>query len=205
MSIEAWLFHRAAGAEVFDFAGGAAALGRADGAGALRLGAGAVLVAGLLGAGGAPALAGDACSGTYMTSVLQPVSVPLAVALAEAPDNPALAASFLAGLRNAGGQIDPSSQYRLSLLFTLSTPGSGSSQGTVYNNFSWADQGGHLADVTASTVNLSAHVMDTSSYAYVWIASATCAVHVPNAGAVAGELGAMIGRTLGRAVPNGAL
>lgn len=156
-------------------------------------------------AGGGAALAGEACTGTYTTSVLQPVSFPVTVAMADAPENPALAASFLSGLRSAGAQTDPSSPYRLTLLFTLVTPASGAAPGTVYNNFTWADQSGTLANTGASTVNVSAHVMDTSSFSYVWIASVQCTIQVRNATSVARELGTLIGRTLGRSVPNGAL
>jgi hypothetical protein len=167
--------------------------------------AGAILAASLLASGGGPALAGDACGGTYTTSVLQQVPLPLTVALAEAPENPALAERFVAGMRAGGARIDPASSLRMDLLFTLSTPASGATQGTVYNNFNWADQGGALADVTAGRVSLSAHVMDISSYAYVWVATAQCDIRTQDAGAVAAELGAFIGRTLGQNVPNGAL
>ena len=168
-------------------------------------GAGAILAAaGLLAAGG-PALAGEACSGSYTTSLLQQVPLPLTISLAEAPVNPGLANRFLAGLQAGGAKVDPSSPLRLDLVFTVATPESGPLKGTVYNNFSWADQGGSLVDAKASTVNLMAHLVDRSSYAYVWIATAQCTVKVPDGGAVASELGAFIGRTLGREVPNGKL
>jgi hypothetical protein len=152
---------------------------------------------------GGPALAGDACSGTYMTSVMQPIPVPPTVALAEAPENPALADRFLGGLRAGGALLDPSSPLKLGLLFTLATRASGPLQGTVYSGFNWADQGGHLADINAASVNLTVNLVDSTSAAYVWIASAQCAIKVPDAGAVAAELGNLIGRTLGRDVQNG--
>jgi hypothetical protein len=47
--------------------------------------------------------------------------------------------------------------------------------------------------------------MDANTYAYVWAISAGCRIKVPGAGAVAYELGRIIGSTLGRAVQNGTL
>ena len=167
--------------------------------------AGLLLAAGLLASSGAPALAGDACSGTYTTSVMQEIPLPVTIAVAEAPANPGLADRFMAGLRAGGAQVNQSSPLRLDLVFTLSTPASGPQQGTVYNNFTWADQGGAFVDVNASIVNITVHVVDTASYAYVWIATAECTVKVRDGGAVATELGAFIGRTLGRNVPSGRL
>ena len=167
--------------------------------------AGAMLAAGSIAASGGPALAGDACTGTYMTSVMQPVSLPVTVAFADAPENPALANHFLAGLRAGGALVDPSSPLKLGLLFTLSTAASGPLQGTTYNNFNWADNGGALADIHASIVNVTANLVDRNSAAYVWIASAQCTVKVHDGAAVATELGNLIGRTLGRSVPNGTL
>lgn len=164
-----------------------------------------LLAAGLLVSSGMPALAGDACSGTYSTSLLQQVPLPVTIALAEAPVNPGMANQFIAGLRSAGAQIDQTSPFRLDLVFTVATPASGPLQGTVFNNFTWADQGGSLVDVNASTVNLMAHLVDTTSYAYIWIATAQCIIKVRDGAAVASELGAFIGRTLGREVPNGKL
>ena len=161
----------------------------------------AVLVAGLSG----PALAGSACSGTYSTSLLQPVPLPVTISLAQPPVNPGLADRFLAGLRAGGAVVDQSSPLRLDLVFTVATPASGPLNGTVYNNFSWADQGGALVDVNASTVNLMAHLVDVSSYAYIWIATARCTINTRDGAAVADELGALIGRTLGRDLPNGRL
>ncbi len=167
--------------------------------------AGAMLAAALLALSTGPALAGDACSGSYTTSLLQQVPLPVTIALAEAPENPALAEHFLAGLRAGGAQIDPSSPLRLGLVFTLATASSSPGQGSVYNNFTWADQGGALADINASTVTITANLVDSSSAAYVWIGSARCIIKVSDGGAVATELGAFIGRTLGRNVPNGTL
>jgi hypothetical protein len=52
---------------------------------------------------------------------------------------------------------------------------------------------------------MTAKVMEANTYAYVWAISASCNIRVPSAGAVAYELGQIIGRTLGRAVQNGML
>lgn len=167
--------------------------------------AGILLAAGLAACGAGPALAGSACTGTYTTSVLQPVPLPATIAMAETPVNPGLASQFLAGLQASGVQVDPAARLRLDLVFTIVTPTSGPSQGAVYNNFTWADQGGALIDVDASTINLSAQLMDTSAYAYVWIATARCTIQSRDAGAVSKELGNFIGRTIGRNVPDGRL
>jgi hypothetical protein len=168
----------------------------------LQSAAGALLAAALL-IPAAPAWAGAACSGVYATTVLQQVPLPMKIAPAQAPENPKLAERFMDGLRSAGGQIDPGSPLRLNLIFTTATPASGPMQGQVYNNFSWADQNGAFLDTSASVVRITAQVMDSSSYAYVWIATAQCTVTTRDSGAVAAELGALIGRTLGRSESNG--
>ncbi len=167
--------------------------------------AGAMLAVGLLVAPAGPALAGDACKGTFMTSVMQPIPLPAKIALADAPENPALADHFLAGLRAGGAEVDPASPFKLGLLFTIATPSSGPLQGTTYNNFNWADNGGTLVDINASTVNITANLVDSNSAAYVWIASAQCIIKVRDGAEVATELGNLIGRTLGRNVQNGTL
>jgi hypothetical protein len=167
----------------------------------LQSAAGALVVALLISA--APAWAGDACSGVYATTVLQQIPLPMKIAPSQAPENQKLAGRFTDGLRSAGGQIDPGSPLRLNLIFTIATPASGPMQGQVYDNFSWADQNGAFLDASASVVRITAQVMDTSSYAYVWIATAQCTVTTRDSGAVAAELGALIGRTLGRSESNG--
>ncbi len=157
----------------------------------------------LLGAPAAPAWAGSACQGTYMASVMQQVRLPMTFAFAQAAENRQLAESFLAGLRGAGAAIDPASPLRLTLVFTVTTPASGPMQGRAYNNFSWGDEKGSFQDINASVINVTGQVMDVSSFAYVWIVSAQCTVKVHDTGAVATELGALIGRTLGRDVQDG--
>lgn len=168
----------------------------------LRAIAGGLLAAALF-IPAAPAWAGDACSGVYQTTVLRQVPLPIKITPAQAPVNPKLTDSFMDGLRGAGGQVDPNSPFQLNLIFTVATPASGPMQGQVYNNFSWADQNGSFLDTSASVISITAQVMDTTSYAYVWIAAARCTIKVKDSGAVAAELGALIGRTLGRAVSNG--
>jgi hypothetical protein len=165
--------------------------------------AGVLLAAALLGISGAPAWAGDACSGTYSTSVMQRVPLPMTLTFMQTGENRKLAQRFLDGLRSEGGQVDPASPLRLNLVFTITTPAAGPMQGQSYNNFSWADQNGQFADISAGIVNVTAQVMDITSYAYVWVASAQCIVKVRDGGAVAAELGALIGRTLGRDEPSG--
>ena len=163
----------------------------------------AVALAGLLAIGCTPALAGQACSGGYNTSTMQTVPLPMTVSFASAPENPAIASRFTAAMQAAGALVNPSSPLQLNLLFTISTPANGPQQGTVYNNFNWASQRGSFADLGASTVSLTAQVMDTNSYGYVWIASIQCVVQGNDAGAVADELGNLVGRTLGREITNG--
>lgn len=159
----------------------------------------------LLAAAGAPAWAGDACSGGYSTTAMQAMPTPVTVALAAAPENPRLAAQFVAALQASGARIDAGSPMRLTLLFTIATPQQGPLQGQVFNNFSWGDQGGNVIDIAASRLSLTAQVMDTSSYSYVWVASVQCTIKVRDAGALASELGTLIGRTLGQSVPNGTM
>lgn len=168
-----------------------------------------VLMAGSLLAGGllaavlptTPARAEDACSGTYMTTQMQKVPIPVTVSLAQEPENPKLAGRFFDGVRDGGGVIDAASPLQMTLAFTLTT--AGGSQ--VFNNFSWGDQSGAIINIDAGAVELTAQVMDTNSYAYVWAASASCRIHTHDGSAVAYELGRLIGRTLGRDVQNGTL
>ena len=166
---------------------------------------GVLLAAALLVSYGRAALAGDACTGTYSTSLLQQVPLPMTIALAQPPVNTDLSKYFLAGLSASGTQVDPSSKLRLGLVFTISTAASGPLQGNVYNNFSWADEGGTSLDLTASTMDIAAQLVDTSTYAYVWIASARCILKAHDVAAVATEIGTFIGRTIGRNIANGKL
>jgi len=165
--------------------------------------AGVFAAALLLGAPAAPAWAGSACQGTYMASVMQKTPLPMPITYVAAEGNAKLGEAFVNGLRDAGGVIDPASRLRLALVFTVATPASGPMQGRVYNNFSWADEKGSFQDVSASVINLTGQVMDINSFAYVWIVSAQCTVKVSDTSAVAGELGALIGRSLGRDVQDG--
>jgi len=137
--------------------------------------------------------------------LLQQVPLPLTIALAQSPTNPELAKYFLAALGTSGTQVDPAAKLRLSLVFTIATAASGPLQGSIYNNFSWADQDGASIDLTASTMDIAAQLVDTSSYAFVWIASARCVLKVHDVAAVATEIGALIGRTIGRNIANGKL
>jgi hypothetical protein len=163
--------------------------------------AGGLMAVALVASGAMPALAGDACTGTYMTTQMQVIPIPVTVRLAQEPENPALATPFLDGLRDGGSRIDPASALQMTLAFTLTTAGGAQ----VYNNFSWADQAGQFVNVQAAAVEMTAQVMDTNSYAYVWAASASCKVQVSDAKQVAYELGRLVGRTLGRDVQNGKL
>jgi hypothetical protein len=163
--------------------------------------AGCLLTAALLGVSFTPARAGDACTGTYMTTQMKQIPLPVTVSLSSDPENPALAGRFLEGMRAAGGQIDAASPLKITLVFTLTTAGGAQ----VFNNFSWGQQGGAPVNLQSGSIELTAQVMDTNTYAYVWAASASCRIKVPDAGPVAYELGRLIGRTLGRDVQNGTL
>jgi hypothetical protein len=171
----------------------------------LPIAAGLLAAAALLGMSGGPARAGNACSGSYMTSVMQEIPRPVKVSFAQSQDNKAqdLGKSFIDGMVGAGAVADPASPLRLAVVFTISTPASGPQRGKVYNNFNWVDEKGALVDTTGSMVNLTAQVMNIDTYSYVWIASAQCKVNVSDPGAVAADIGALIGRTLGRGVANG--
>ncbi|CAH2603299.1 conserved protein of unknown function [Rhodovastum atsumiense] len=161
----------------------------------------ALLGVGLTGMWASPARADEVCQGSYMASVMQQRSLARTVALAEAPENPGLAAQFINGFREGGASIDSGSNFRLSLVFTLASAGSGQ----VFNNFTWADQQGGFTDVQASTLRVTAQVLDTTDYAYVWVISADCQIQVRDANRVAHSLGLLVGRTLGRSVPNGTM
>lgn len=163
--------------------------------------AGGLLAATLVAASVTPARAGDACAGTYMTTQMQQVPLPVVVSLSSDPENPALAGRFLDGLRDGGGQIDAASPLKITLVFTLTTAGGAQ----VFNNFSWGNQSGAPINLQSGSIELTAQVMNTNTYAYVWAASASCRIKVPEAGPVAYELGRLIGRTLGRDVQNGTL
>jgi hypothetical protein len=171
----------------------------------MRIAAGLALGAVLLGVSAAPAWAGKACRGVYMTSVMRDVALPLKVTVAQESDNKdqTLANRFADGMRGAGGVIDLTSPLRLAVVFTITTPKSGTRQARAYNNFNWVDEKAALVDMSSSVVSITAQVMDMDSYSYVWIASAQCTVKVPDAGEVAADIGALIGSTLGRSVSNG--
>lgn len=147
-----------------------------------------------------PAMAADSCKGTYMTSVMQPMAQPVTVATVSDPRNPELSAQFEAGLAAGGAKVDASSPLRLNVIFTLATPGAA---GQAFNNFNWATQGGANANVQGGAIEVTAQVMDTNSYAYLWIASFRCTIQTPDAGSLAGDLGRLVGSTMGKSVPTG--
>jgi hypothetical protein len=158
----------------------------------------------LVGASAGPARAGNACSGQYMTSVMQETPRPMKVSITPREnEDQRLAKSFVDAMVGAGAVVDLASPLRLAVVFTITTPASGPQQGKVYNSFNWVDEKGALVDVTGSTVTVTAQLMNMETYSYVWIAWAECKVHASGGGNVAADIGALIGRTLGRAVTNG--
>ncbi len=167
------------------------------------------------------ARAQSTCAGVYSAARLQPVPNPLTVQLEvwdNSPSNIALAARFTTGMRNAGVQVSarPTAKLRLNvhLVGGNNDAGGGSSQDSQYSDWNGL-QGGltqtypdmpedqllqrRRADGPA-TLMMRAELRTGDAAPVAWVATVQCEVQTDSMADLAGDMGTLIGKSLGRTV-----
>jgi hypothetical protein len=155
------------------------------------------------------ARADSICAGNISTTVLQPVRTPITISV-ETPissdANPQLGQRFLAGVQNGGVIVAPVGQgttlLDMTFQVTPSANGGAGPAGGAYRDFSWVSgedaPGGAQWTLVGATVTASIEATDIASQSLAWIGTVKCTIKVNDAGAVAENLGTVIGRWLGR-------
>ena len=151
------------------------------------------------------------CTGYLNGSVLRPLSQPVAMSLAPsaaADPNPALVQRFLDGVWKTGIStvLDGSENTILDLSFSVRDPGAGApgpASGT-YKGFNWLvgqpAPSGSGQTIRGTTVLMTAEAIDAASQSLGWVGSLRCTVQVNDGGALAEDLGEVIGRSLGKSL-----
>jgi hypothetical protein len=162
----------------------------------------AALVGGALISG---AHAAGSCSGTLGTALLHPLPNPVTVALQTSVDdsaNPVLAQRFVDGLQRAGVAVSPQGNMTLSLTVSLVPSASASSAvGGTYKGFDWVSgeqAPGQGTSIRSANLSLSVTLTDNTQSTQSWIATAQCVVQTDDSGALAEDIGEVIGRNIGQ-------
>lgn len=155
------------------------------------------------------AYADDLCAGNIAATVMQPLRTPVVVSV-ETPigsdANPQLAQRFLNGVQGGGVAVAPAGQGTtlIDMTFRVSPSASGGAgpAGGAYKDFSWvsgeAAPGGGQWTIRGATVSVSIEATDIATQSLAWIGTLNCTIKSDDAGAVAQDLGFVIGRWLGR-------
>jgi hypothetical protein len=162
----------------------------------------AVLILTVLGAlSVVPAVAASACRGSFTSSSIRSLPQPATIELAITRPNPAnvrLAEVFADGLRRAGVTVVPSGNARLGLSFLIHEKRGARPLQQV--DFSWMD---HLpSQVGSTTMALTVMLVDPHDAAFLWVGSVECVIQTTSKEVLAGYVGEVIGRDLGKSVTN---
>jgi hypothetical protein len=153
--------------------------------------------------------ADDSCAGNIATTVMQPLRTPVVVSV-ETPissdANPQLAQRFLGGVQSGGVTVAPAGKgttlIDMTFQVTPSANGGSGPAGGAYKDFSWvsgeAAPGGSQWTIRGASVSVSVEATDVASQSLAWIATVNCTIKTDDAGAVAQDLGNVVGRWLGR-------
>ena len=169
---------------------------------AQRAGFGAFL---LLAAASAPARADGLCAGTISGSVLQALPAPTTVSVNQPVTddaNPALAQQFLNGVQSAGVTVVPPGQGNTLVDMTFNvTAGAGAASNT-FKGFGWMSgmqaPSGAANALPGSMVSISIEATNLTNQSLAWIGTLKCTVRTGDGSALAADLGAVVGRSLGR-------
>lgn len=151
-----------------------------------------------------PARAAGTCHGTYTASSTRPLPQPVSMqfnAGIEDSDQARIAQWFLEGLRGAGISIAPQAPVQMNVAASASPPGAGAAaaaQAGTYYGFGWAaDLSPGAAPIRGGTLTLSVSLTDLASATIDWTGTLTCTIATDDRAALARDIGALIGRTLG--------
>jgi hypothetical protein len=158
-----------------------------------------------------PAHAAGTCTGTYITSALEKIPPSTTVGIdprERTPTSMAAGERFLAGMQAAGARVQENSDLRLRLVFSViegmtSKTSEVPADAEVYNDFTWLDPSLRLKTTQPGSIVLTAQVMNVSTAAISWLASIRCDIHTSDGGALAEDLGRVVGASLWKTVPNG--
>jgi hypothetical protein len=132
--------------------------------------------------------------------------VPVTVALQTGVDdsvNPTLTRRFVEGLRRAGVTMSQQGNMTLNMAVAIASEASapaGPISGT-YRGFDWvsgeqAPQG--QANIRSANLTLSVTLSDNAQFTQSWVATAKCVVQTDDSGALAEDIGELIGRNIGQ-------
>lgn len=116
---------------------------------------------------------------------------------------PQLAARFAKGLRDAGILLSPTNALALSMTMMVATPpnvqgiAAGHQEGLDWTSAQPA-AGDRKLRLRDSLLSMDVSLTANPSHAVAWIASVKCTVRTNDPGALAEDLGASLGRVLGR-------
>ncbi len=165
----------------------------------------------LLAAAGLPgiAVAAGACNGTISGSPLRPIAKPVVVSIASktaSVADPDLSRDFVAGVERAGVQVAADGQG--TTILDLSYLVQGAQKGT-YRDLTWLKAASSPSrdrmTLQGSRLDVTIYARDAASRGLVWTGTISCTIQTSEPNALAGELGASIGRALGHFVPRAAL
>jgi hypothetical protein len=156
------------------------------------------------------AYAAGACSGTITASLAHSLPVPLIVALQTHVDgstNPSLVQRFVDGLRRGGISLSREGNVTLRLALSLGAPlrASGTMISGSYKAFEWATEEQTSAPqaqrhIRADLLSLSATLVDNVEQTQSWVASIQCVVQTDDSGALAEDIGEIIGHDIGQTI-----
>jgi hypothetical protein len=117
--------------------------------------------------------------------------------------NPQLARRFASGLQSAGVAVSANGNVTLSLAVSVEAPSSGSSAaGGKYQGLDWTSGDpmgiGRNPSIRSAIMSLSVTLTSNSTAAVSWLATINCTVSTDDPGALAEDLGAIIGRAIGQ-------
>ncbi len=156
-----------------------------------------------------PARAAQTCHGTYTASSTTALPSPPAVQFNAGTDDSnqaRIAQWFLGGMRDAGVTVDQQAPVQMNVAASVTPPGAGAraaAQPGTYYGFGWAaDLSPGAAPIRAGTLTLSVSITDLASATIDWTGTLTCTIATDDKAQLARDIGALIGRTLGRSFVN---
>lgn len=165
---------------------------------------GAVLLAAamvvLVAAAPSAARAAGGCHGTYTASSLAALPSPLVVGADSLPadgNRGALAAAFVAAMQGVGLNFSGTPNVQLDLAGNMVAPLSNAPAQSYV--FDWgADPSPGAPPILGSTFDLSVSLMDVASSSIAWTGTISCTVATNDRIALARDMGALVGATIGK-------